>query len=167
MGQQFGGAPGGFGYPQVMGQSGGYGASHYDDQGHQGNSHHSASGGYQNKSGGGGGGYRGRNAHSNNQYQNQYNPQHGGYGGQPYGIGYHGHAQGGMTDHYAAMQHQQHGGIHSGGVGGFQDDDHKKGRKGRGGNNSSLQQFQPQGGPPQLGGQGQSFGLQGQQQQQQ
>jgi len=168
--QQFGGAvQGGFGYPQVMGQSGGYGASHYDDQGHQGNSHHSASGGYQNKSGGGGGGYRGRNAHSNNQYQNQYNPQtHGGYGGQPYGMGYHGHAQGGMTDPYAAMQqHQQHGGIHSGGVGGFQDDDHQKGRKGRGGNNSSLQQqFQQQGGSPHLAGQGQSFGLQGQQQQQ-
>jgi len=166
--QQFGGAvQGGFGYPQVMGQSGGYGASHYDDQGHQGTSHHSASGGYQNKSGGGGGGYRGRNAHSNNQYQNQYNPQHGGYGGQPYGMGYHGHAQGGMNDPYAAMQqHQQHGGIHSGGVGGFQDDDHQKGRKGRGGNNSTLQQFQPQGGPPQLGGQVQSFGLQGQQQQQ-
>jgi len=145
--QQFGGAvQGGFGYPQMMGQSGGYGASHYDDQGHHGNSHNSGSGGYQNKSGGGGGGYRGRN---NNQYQNQYNPQqHGGYGGQPYGMGYHGQ---GMTDPYAAMQHQQH-------VGGFQDDDHQKGRKGRSGNNL--------GGPPQLGGQGQSFGLQGQQQQQ-
>lgn len=161
--QQFGGAvQGGFGYPQVMGQSQGYGGSHYDDQGHQGNSHHSASGGYQNKSGGGG--YRGRNAHTNNQYQNQYNPQqHGGYGGPTYGMGYHGHAQGGMTDPYGAMQHQQHGGIHSN-VGGFQDDDHQKGRKGRGGNNTSLQQqFQQQGGPPQLGGQGQSFGLQQQQ----
>jgi len=170
--QQFGGAvQGGFGYPQVMGQNQGYGASPYDDQGHQGNSHHSASGGYQNKSGGGG--YRGRNAHNNNQYQNQYNPQqHGGYGGQPYGMGYHGHAQGGMTDPYAMQQqHQQHGGIHSVGVGGFQDDDHQKGRKGRGGNNnSSLQhQFQQQqgGAPPQLGGQGQPFALQGQQQQQQ
>jgi len=172
--QQFGGAvQGGFGYPQVMGQSQGYGASHYDDQGHQGNSHHTAAGGYQNKSGGGGNNYRGRNNHSNNQYQNQYNPQqHGGYGGQPYGMSHYGHAQGGMTDPYAAMQqqqqHQQHGGIHSGGVGGFQDDDHQKGRKGRGGNNnSSLQQQFQQGGPPQLGGQGQSFGLQGQQQQQQ
>merc|ERR1712166_1129852 len=101
--QQFGGAvQGGFGYPQqVMGQNQGYGASHYDDQGHQqGNSHHSGSGGYQNKNGGGGGGgggYRGRNAHNNsnnNQYQNHYNPQ-------------------------------QHGGAHSG----FQDDDHQKGRK--------------------------------------
>lgn len=166
--QQFGGAvQGGFGYPQVMGQSQGYNTSHYDDQGHQGNAHHSASGvGYQNKSGGGGGGYRGRNNHNNNQYQNQYNP---GYGGQPYGMGYHGQHQGGMTDPYAAamQQHQQHGGIHSGGVGGFQDDDHQKGRKGRAGNNSTLQQqFQQQGGPPQLGGQGQSFGLQGQQQQQ-
>lgn len=146
--QQFGGAvQGGFGYPQVMGQSGGYGASHYDDQGHHGNN--SGSGGYQNKSGGGGGGYRGRNAHNNNQYQNQYTPP--GYGAQPYGMGYHGQ---GMTDPYAAM-HQQH-------AGGFQDDDHQKGRKGRGNNSSLNQQFQ--GGPPQLGGQGQSFGLQGQQQ---
>merc|ERR1712222_47778 len=110
-----------------------------------------------------------------NQYQNQYNPQqHGGYAGQPYGMGYHGHAPGGMTDPYAAMQQQQHqqqqhGGIHSG----FQDDDHQKGRKGSrsGSNNSSLQQqFQQQqqgGAPPQLtGGPGQPFGLQGQQQQQ-
>jgi len=178
--QQFGGAiQGGFGYPQVMGQSQGYGgASHYDDQGHGGNSHHTGSGGYQNKSGGGsGGGYRGRNAHNNNQYQNQYNPQqHGGYGGQPYGMGYHGHAPGGMTDPYAGMQqqhqHQQHGGIHSG----FQDDDHQKGRKGsRGGsNNPSLQQQfqqqqQQQGGVPQqlTGGPGQPFALQQQQQQQQ
>merc|ERR1711935_803266 len=86
-------------------------------------------------------------------------------------MGYHGHAPGGMTDPYAAMQqhqHQQHGNIHSG----FQDDDHQKGRKGsRGGStNSSLQQqFQQQqgGAPPQLtGGPGQPFGLQGQQQQQ-
>ena len=65
-------------------------------------------------------------------------------------MGYHGQ---GMTDPYAAM-HQQH-------AGGFQDDD-QKGRKGRGNNSSLNQQFQ--GGPPQLGGQGQSFGLQGQQQ---
>merc|ERR1712238_622329 len=137
--QQFGGAvQGGFGYPQVMGQNQGYGASHYDDQGHQvqshqghrvghqGNSHHSGSSGYQNKSGGGGGGYRGRNTHNNNQYQNHYNPQqHGGYGGQSYGMGYQGHTQGAMTDPYAAMQqqqHQQHGGIQSG----FQDNDHQK-----------------------------------------
>merc|ERR1712087_1068957 len=136
-----------------MGQSQGYGAPHYDDQSHQANSHHSGgSGGYQKNSGGG---YRARNSHhNNNQYQNQYNPQHGGYGGQPYGMGYHGQ---GMTDPYAAMQqHQQH-------VGGFQEDDHQKGRKGRGNNSSLNQQFQN--GPPQLGGQGQSFGLQGQQQQ--
>jgi hypothetical protein len=155
---QFGGvAQGGFGYQhqQVMGQNQGYGAPHYDDQGHQGNTHHSSgTGGYQNKSGGG---YRGRNTHhnnNNNQYQNQYNPQqHGGYGGQPYGMGYHGHGPAGMGDPYG-MQHQ--GGIHSSG---FQDDDHQKGRKGGRSGNSTLQQFQ-QG--PQLGGQQQGFGIQGQ-----
>jgi hypothetical protein len=178
-GAQFGGAvQGGFGYQQVMGQSGVYGAPHYDDQPpHQGSSHHSGgSGGYQKNSGGG---YRGRNNHhNNNQYQNQYNPQqHGGYGGQPYGMGYHGdhfnqrggYGPGGMGDPYGMQQstgNYQAGGVHSGG--GFQDEDHHKGKKGggghRGGNgshNSSLPQFQQQGPPHQFGAQ-QGFGLQGQ-----
>ncbi|KAG7360373.1 hypothetical protein IV203_035472 [Nitzschia inconspicua] len=145
---QFGGvAQGGFGYQPSMGHNQGYGGPHYDDQGHQGNSHHSGgAGGYPNK----GSGYRGRNTHhNNNQYQNQYNPQqHSGYGGQPYGMGYHGHGPGGMGDPYG-MQHQ--GGM---GGGSFQDEDHQKGRKGARGGNSSFQQ-----GPSQLGGQ-QSFGLQ-------
>jgi hypothetical protein len=146
---QFGGvAQGGFGYQPSMAHNQGYGAPHYDDQGHQSNSHHTAgSGGYQSK---GGGGYRARNTHhNNNQYQNQYTPQqHGGYGGQPYGMGYHGHGPGGMGDPYS-MQHQ-------GGMGGavFQDDEHQKGRKGVRGGNNSFQQ-----GPQQLGGQ-QPFGLQ-------
>jgi hypothetical protein len=174
---QFGGvAQGGFGYQQVMGQSQGYGAPHYDDQSHQATSHHSGgSGGYQKTSGN----YRGRNNHhTNNQYQNQYNPQqHGGYGGQPYGMGYHGDHfnqqrggyPGGMGDPYG-MQQQGSGNYQSGGIhsGGFQDDDHQKGKKGGRGNtshNSTLQQFQQQqqqGGPPhQLGGQ-QPFGAQGQ-----
>ena len=175
-GAQFGGvAQGGFGYQQVMGQSGAYGAPHYDDQPpHQGNTHHSGgSGGYQKNSGGG---YRGRNSHhNNNQYQNQYNPQqHGGYGGQPYGMGYHGdhfnqrgaYGPGAMGDPYGMQQGSgtyQAGGIHSGG--GFQDEDHHKGKKGgghrgNGSHNSSLQQFQ-QVPPHQLGAQ-QPFGLQGQ-----
>jgi hypothetical protein len=177
-GAQFGGvAQGGFGYQQqgMMGQHGGYGGPNYDDQGqhHQGNTHHSGgSGGYQKNSGGG---YRGRNAHhNNNQYQNQnqYNPQqHGGYGGQPYGMGYHGdqynqrggYGPGGMSDPYAMQQGS--GNYQSGGMGGgFQDDDQHKGKKGgghRGTNNSSLQQNFQQGPPQQLGGQ-QPFGLQGQ-----
>jgi len=151
---QFGGvAQGGFGYQQVMGQNQGYGAPHYDDHSQQ-NSHQSGgSGGYHKNSGG----YRGRNNHHNNQYQNQYNPQ---YGGQPYGMGYQGdhynqrggYGPGGMGDPYAMQQQGVHGG-------GFQDDDHQKGKKGGRGNNS-LQQFQ-QGPPHQLGGQ-QGFGLQGQ-----
>ena len=173
---QFGGAvQGGFGYQQVMGQSGGYAAPHYDDQPPlHGNSHQTGgSVGYQKNSGGG---YRGRSSHhSSNQYQNQYNPQqHGGYGGQPYGMGYHGdhfnqrggYGPAGMGDPYGMQQgsgNYQSGGIHSGG--GFQDDEQHKGKKGgtrgNGSHNSSLQQFQQQGPPHQLGGQ-QPFGLQGQ-----
>lgn len=157
---QFGGvAQGGFGYQQVMGQNQGYGAPHYEDHS-QPNTHQSGgSGGYHKN---GGGGYRGRaNHHNNNQYQNQYNPQqHGGYGGQPYAMGYHGdhfnqrgaYGPGGMNDPYAMQP-----GMHSGG---FQDDEHQKGKKGGRGNNSSLQHFQ-QGPPHQLGGQ-QGFGLPGQ-----
>jgi hypothetical protein len=86
---QYGGVQAGYGYQQVMGQGAGYGQP-YDDQGqlHGGNSHQ---GGYSNKNSTGG--YRGRNTH-HNQYQSQYNPQgHGGYGGQPYNMGY--------TDHFS------------------------------------------------------------------
>lgn len=150
---QFGGvAQGGFGYQQVMGQNQGYGAPHYDDHTQQTTHQTGATGGYHKNSGG----YRGRNTHhNNNQYQNQYNPQ--GYGGQPYGMGYHGdhfnqrggYVPGGMGDPYGMQQ-----GMHSGG---FQDDDQQKHKKG-GRGNTTLQQFQQ--GPPQLGQQG--FGLQGQ-----
>jgi hypothetical protein len=161
---QFGGvAQGGFGYQQVMGQSQGYGAPHYDDQSHQGTSHHSGgSGGYQKNNGGG---YRGRNAHhNNNQYQNQYNPQqHGGYGGQPYNMGYQdhfnqrgGYGPGGMGDPYSMQQGSgsyQSGGAHA--PGNFQDDDQKGKKGGRGNGNSSLQQFQQQAPPA-------GFGLPGQ-----
>eukprot|EP00980_Cylindrotheca_fusiformis_P031010 scaffold25699_cov137-Cylindrotheca_fusiformis.AAC.14 len=163
---QFGGvAQGGFGYQQVMGQNQGYGAPHYDDQSHQGSSHHSGgSGGYQKNAGGG---YRGRNSHhNNNQYQNQYNPQqHGGYGGQPYSMGYQdhftqraGYGPGGMGDPYNMQQGSgsyQAGGAHS--SGNFQDDEQrgKKGGRGNGNGNSTLQQFQQQAPPS-------GFGLPGQ-----
>mmetsp|Transcript_3867 Transcript_3867/g.7408 ORF Transcript_3867/g.7408 Transcript_3867/m.7408 type:complete len:881 (-) Transcript_3867:178-2820(-) len=86
---QYGGVQAGYGYQQVMGQGAGYGQP-YDDQGqlHGGNTHQ---GGYSNKTSTGG--YRGRSTH-HNQYQTQYNPQgHGGYGGQPYNMGY--------TDHFS------------------------------------------------------------------
>lgn len=152
---QFGGvAQGGFGYQQVMGQSQGYGAPHYDDQSHQGN-HSGGSGGYQKNNGGG---YRGRNSHhNNNQYQNQYNP--GGYGGQPYGMGFQdhynqrgGYGPAGMADPYGMQQGS--GNYQSNGT--QQDDDDQKGKKsGRG--NGAFQQAPP----PQLNGQ-QGFGLQGQ-----
>jgi hypothetical protein len=161
-GAQFGGAvQGGFGYHQ-MGQGGAYAHQpHYDEQGTGG-----GGGGYQKNSG-----YRGRNNHhGNNQYQNQYNPQqHGGYGGQAYGMGYHGthefnqRSYGGMQDPYGMQQQQQPAQQqqqHQPG-GGFQDD-YKSKKGGRGG--GGLGQFQPQplqGQPPQLGGQHQSFGLHG------
>lgn len=134
---QFG--AGGFGYPQAMGQGSGYGG--YDEQ--QGG----GSGGYQKNNGG----YRGRN-NNNNQYQNQYNPQqHGGYGGQPYGMGYHNDhfnqrgGYGGMQDPYMQQQQQQQGGGY-----GFQEDDQQKGKKG-----NRMQQFPQQGGQPGLGLHGQ------------
>jgi hypothetical protein len=171
-GAQFGGAvQGAFGYPQAMGQSGGYGPP-YDDQTA---SHHTGgTGGYQKNTGG----YRGRNQHHNsNQYQNQYTPQqHAGYGGQPYGMGYHGDhfnqrggygQHGGMQDPYGMQQQQQqqqqqqgtgnYGG--GGGGGGFQEDDQYKSKKG---GRAGLQQFQQQGPPPHLGGGQQTFGLQNQ-----
>jgi hypothetical protein len=155
-GAQFGGAvQGGFGYHQ-MGQSGAYGHQpHYDDQGTGG-----GGGGYQKNTG-----YRGRNSHhSSNQYQSQYNPQqHGGYGGQPYGMGYHGghdfnqRSYGGMQDPYGMQQQppqQQQPGV------GFQDD-YKNKKGGRGGGLGQFQPQPPQGPPPQLGGQHQPFGLHG------
>jgi hypothetical protein len=159
-GAQFGGAvQGGFGYPQGMGQSAGY-APHYGDQ-HEQQGSHGNSGGYQKNNGN----YRARNQHhNNNQYHNQYQ-QHGGYGGQPYNMGYQGdHFQqrggygqhGGMPDPYNMQQQpQQHqGGGNYGG--GFQDDEQYKGKKG--GNRPFHQQ-----GPPQALGTGQqTFGLQGQ-----
>lgn len=202
-GAQYGGAvQGGFGYQQVMGQSGGYGQP-YDDQPpqqHHGshNSHHNASthqGGYQKGGHGGGGGYRGRGSHHNNhhnshgsgahQYQNQYTPQqHGGYGGQPYGMGYnvdHFNQRGGYgpgsIDPYTMPQNSSgyQGAIgHSSGGFSAQDDgdqsQHGKGKaKGARVNNTSfggnptMQQFQQQGPPQQQGAQSaqQPFGLQG------
>ncbi|CAJ1965857.1 unnamed protein product [Cylindrotheca closterium] len=150
---QFGGvAQGGFGYQQVMGQSQGYGAPHYDDQSHQANTHHSGgSAGYQK---GSGGGYRGRNSHHNNsQYQNQYNPQHAGYGGQPYGMGYQdhfnqrgGYGPGGMGDPYGMQQgtggSYQSNAAHS--SGNFHEDDQKAKKATRGNNANSTLQFQQQ-----------------------
>lgn len=204
---QFGaGVQSGFGYQQVMGQSGGYGQP-YDDtpQQHHGshNAHHTNNShqSYQKSSHGGngsGGGYRGRNNHHSSnhhgshnngghQYQNQYNPQHGGYGGQPYNMGYTvdqfgnrgGYVPGNM-DHYAMQQNNagyQSGAGHS--TGGFSQDDsehqlhHSKGKSkggnGRGNNNSfaggnpNIQQFQQM--PPQhqagQAQQQQGFGFQG------
>jgi hypothetical protein len=127
----------GFGYQQVMGQGAGYG-QHYEDQGqhHGGNTHQ---GGYNNKStGGGGGGYRGRNNHQQqqNQYQNQYNPQnHGGYGGQPYNMGYNDHfnqhQRGGYGQQPMDPYMQNSGGYH-------QETEHVKGNKNKGNNRSNY-----------------------------
>jgi len=138
---QFGGvAQGGFGYQQVMGQNQGYGAPHYDEHSQQNAHQPGGAAGYHKNTGG----YRGRNNHHNNHhYQNQYNPQHGGYGGQPYGMGYQadqfnqrgGYGPGGMGAPYG-MQQQGH-------AGGFQEDDHQKGKKG--GGRGGFQQGPPQG----------------------
>jgi hypothetical protein len=158
----------GFGYPQAMGQNTGYGAPHYGDDRQTGGNQGGR--GYQKNSGG----YRGGRGHNNSnagQYQNQYNPaaaQHGGYGGQPYGMGYHGDhhfnapqrgGYGGMQDPYGMQQQpqqqqqqQQQGGSSYGGGG----DDRRTGGR--------LPQFQQhQSGPPQgqLGGPP-PFGLQAQ-----
>jgi hypothetical protein len=143
-GAQFGGAvQGGFGYQQVMGQSGGYGQPYEEQPSQQHpnshhNSHHSGGGnhqgGYQKNNHSGGGGYRGRNNnnqynnhHHNNQsqYQGQYNNQHqAGYGQQAYGMGYgvdHFNQRGGYgpnnMDPYS-MQQQNSAGYQSSGVGG-------------------------------------------------
>jgi hypothetical protein len=158
---QFGGA-GGFGYQQVMGQSGGYhgAAPPYDDQTHPtAGAHHAVSaGGYQKSTG-----YRGRSSHhSGSQYQNQYNPPSG-YGAQPpYGMGYgvdHFNQRGvsygpqGAMDPYMQQQQQQqpppnnaaayqNSGMHRGS---FPDEEQYKKKGGRNNNNgSNLQQFPPQ-----------------------
>jgi len=144
---QFGGAvQGGFGYQQgMMGQSGGY---PYDDQQQQG-----TNGGYQKNNTGG---YRGRGG--GNQYQqNNYNPQ-GGYGGQPYGMGYNqGYGPGNMDPYSMQQGAGNNFQSHS-----FQNDDnHHKGGKRGGSRNNGFQQ-QQQHAQQQLGGQQQqSFGLQG------
>ncbi len=160
-GAQFGGAvQGGFGYQQgMMGQTGGY--PPYDDQQQQ---QTGAAGGYQKNNAGG---YRGRGG---NQYQNQYQPQ-GGYGGQPYGMGYNDHfnQRGGYgpgnMEHYGM---QQAGSTFAQNQSFQNDDDHHKGgKKGGGRSNGSFQQQQQQQHGHQLGGQQQqqqphqSFGLQG------
>ena len=191
-GQQFGGVQGGFGYPGGMHGNAGYGhgGPSYDD--HTGVGGSTAHGNLPGSGAVGGlggydpqqqqpkntGGYRGGGGgrHNNNQYQ-QYNAQqqhhqHGGYGGQPYGMGYHGdhfNQRGGyqnMQDPYSMQQQQQQGvGNYAGG--GFQGDNQYKGKK----NNRSggLNQFQ-QPGPSVVNQnqhvpgqqQQQPFGLQGQ-----
>jgi hypothetical protein len=189
-GQFAGGVQGGFGYPGGMHGNAGYGhgAPSYDDHGGVGGSATHGNlpgsgavgglGGYdpQQQQPKNTGGYRGGGGgrHNNNQYQ-QYNPQqqhhqHGGYGAQPYGMGYHGdhfNQRGGyqnMQDPYGMQQPQQ--GVGNYGGGGFQGDNQYKGKKNnRGG---GLNQFQHQG-PPNVnqnqhlsGQQQQPFGLQGQ-----
>lgn len=190
-GQFPGGVQSSYGYQQVNA----YG-QHYDDSGHGlSNSHHNNNSHQQNypkNNQGSGSGYRGRNNNNNNnhhnshsnshQYQNQYNPQHAGYGAQPYGMGYGvdqfnrgGYGPGNMDPY--SMQHNNSGYGQSGGQhfgsGGFNQDDHDhqlphKGKsKGshRGNNggfsNSNIQQYQQV--PPQQEGQQQSLGFQGNQ----
>ena len=201
---QFGaGVQSGFGYQQVMGQSGGYGQP-YDDtpQQHHGshNSHHNSNShqSYQKNNHGanGTGGYRGRsNHHSNNhhgshnngghQYQNQYNPQHGGYGGPSYNMGYSvdqfgnrgGYVPGSMDPYNMQQSNTGYQSSNGHSAGGFNQDDsdhqlaHSKG-KSKGGNsrvnntgfvtgNPNVQQYQQI--PPQQVGQSQQqgFGFQG------
>jgi hypothetical protein len=147
MGQPHGGVGYGYGYGAqfgggayfqqqgMMGQSGGYPS--YDEQPSQGR------GDYASKS-------NSRYRNNGNQYQNQFNPQqHGGYGGQPYNMGYnvdHFNQRGGYgpPDPYGAMQQQQGGSSYNaGGISSFQDDnDHHKGKKGgRGGFQQHHQQL--------------------------
>lgn len=148
-GGQYGGVQGGFGYQQVMSQGGGYGQP-YDDQGHGNHSNNNThQGGYNKNSGG----YRGRNNHNNhhhNQYQNQYNPQgHGGYGGQPYNMGYNDFNQRGgygPGNHMDSSYMQNSGGYQSG----FNQDDNQQMSKGKakggnrnfGGSNPNMHQYQ-------------------------
>lgn len=171
---QFGGVQGGFGYQQVMGQGAGY-AQGYEEQaqhhGNHNNNNNHQGGGYNGKSNGGGGGYRGRNNHHNNhhqnQYQNQYNPQgHGGYGGQPYNMGYNDFNQRGGYGHGTMDPYMQNSGGYQSNFSN-QDDGQQIGKgKAKGGNNRNfgsnpnMQQYQqgPQGGNQ---SQQQNFGLQG------
>ncbi len=155
-GGQYGGVQGGgFGYQQVMGQGAGY-QPYEQDHGNNSNNHQ---GGYNKNNGG----YRGRNNHNNhnnhhhNQYQSQYNPQgHGGYGGQPYNMGYNdfnqrgGYGPGG---HMESSYMQNSGGYQSG----FNQDDGQQMSKGKnkGGNrnfgsNPNMHQYQSQ--PQQFSG---------------
>jgi hypothetical protein len=191
-GNQFGGGvQGGFGYPGAMHGNAGYGHNGptYDE--HAGVGGSAAHGNLPGSGAVGGlggydpqqqqpkntGGYRGSGGgrHSNNQYP-QYNAQqqhhqHGGYGGQAYGMGYHGdhfNQRGGyqgMQDPYSMQQQQQGVGNYSGG--GFQSENQYKGKKNN--RTGGINQFQ-QAGPAgvnqnqHLSGQQQqqTFGLQGQ-----
>jgi hypothetical protein len=120
-----------------------------------------------------GAGYRGggggRHNNNNNQYQ-QYTPQpqhlqHVGYGGPPYGMGYHGdhfNQRGGyqnMQDPYGIPQ-QQPPGVGNYGGSSFQGDNQYKGKKNN--NRAGLNQFQQQGPPNQQAPTPQAFGLHGQ-----
>jgi hypothetical protein len=150
-GAQFGGAvQGGFSYQQgMMGQSGGYPAYEDPQQQQQANA-----GGYQKSNASG---YRGRGG---NQYQNQYQPQ-GGYGGQPYAMGYNDHfnQRGGYVPGTMDPYGMPQGGNSFAQSHTFQseDDQQKSAKKGGGRNNGSFQQPHVH----QIGGQQQSFGLQG------
>ena len=176
-GAQFG--AGGFGYQQVMGQGGAYGqhydGQHYDDQHHGNHANHHVSGnnhqsGYNRNNSGG---YKGKNNYYNNnnynQYQSQFSPQGlGGYGGQPYNMGYNDHFN--QRGGYNMDPYMQNYGSQSGGFSNNQDDDQQfgKGNKTKNrpnfGSNPNIQQYQQQGGAggPQQGG----VGSQSQQQQQ-
>jgi hypothetical protein len=181
-GQFAGGVQGGFGYPGGM-QSAAYGGPHggYEDHTSLGtaatpNTGYGKAGGGSNyrggASGGGGGGGRNNSNAAAVAYQNQYNPQQqhlGGYGAQPYGMGYQGdHYQprggyGGMQDPY--MQQQQPGGVGYG-AGSFQTDDQYKGGNKKGNRGGPFQQQQQQqqqhpGGPTHQQFSTGQFGLQG------
>ena len=181
-----GGVQGGFGYPGGMHANTGYGhgGPSYDD--HAGVGGSAAHGNLPGSGAVGGlggydpqqqqpkntGGYRGSGGgRHNNQYQpynaQQQHHQHGGYGGQPYGMGYHGdhfNQRGGyqnMQDPYSMQQQQQGVGNYSGG--GFQGDNQYKGKKNN--RTGGLNQFQQAG--PSGGNQNQHLSGQQQQQQQQ
>jgi hypothetical protein len=181
-GAPFAGQGGGFGYPGGMHGNAAYVGPTYDDAG---GVVGGGAGGYDPQQPSGpknSGGYRGGGGgrHNNNQYQQQYNPQQG-YGGQPYGMGYHNDhfnqrgAYQNMPDPYMQQQQQQQQpqGLNNYGGGGFQGDNQYKGKKNNRGGGGGLNQFQQQGGPPManqnqhLSGGAPSFGLQGQETNQQ
>lgn len=162
---QFGGVQGNFAYPQPgMGAQGGaatgYGhaaapGAPYDDHHSAGQHGGSKSGGYR-----GGGG---RNAHHSNSYGAPTTSQYhaagplNNYGGQPYGIGYHGGAdhfnQAAQHSPYGIPQQQQQQSNYG---------DYKGNRKSNRGAGGPSSFHHPQNGPqPPLSQQ--SFGLQGQQ----